>query len=95
MKTALFFAGIFIGIYTYVFITTQLVYISDIPEVPIRYPLGPVAMSLVTYSIIAVIPAHFILVRRAYKKHNFEFAIAAPFFIIPYMLGAAVQALIL
>ena len=95
MKAALFFAGLFIAAFTYVFITTVLVYNSDIPEVHYKYPLGATEMKILMYSIILVLPAHFLLIRRAYKKHNFEFAILVPYYIAPYMLGATAQALFL
>jgi hypothetical protein len=95
MKRTLIIAGFLIAAYSYLYITSTLVDYSDDPEIFAKYILGSTAITIVRFSIFLVIPAHFLLIRRAYKKHSLEFAFAAPFFIVPYMLGATAQALIL
>ncbi|MBD3636341.1 MAG: hypothetical protein HUJ25_03290 [Crocinitomicaceae bacterium] len=95
MKGKLFIAGIFIGVYTYVYLSSALVSATGDAKIMAKYWLNDLQVQLVLYSIIIVVPAHLYLAYVARKKHHMDWAVLIPFVVLPYMLGVTVQAMIL
>lgn len=95
MRKIFVLAGLFVCAFTYVYINTVLVYHTDIPEVLINYWMSISTMQIFFYTVLLVVPAHLYLVIYGVRKDKMDWSTGVPFFIIPYMLGATVQAMIL
>ena len=95
MRRILVLAGLFVGAFTYVYITTVLVYTTNIPEVLFNYWMDISTMKIFFYSVFLVVPAHLYLVIYSVKKDKMDWSTGVPFFLIPYMIGATTQAIVL
>lgn len=95
MKGLLILSGLAVSAYTYYFVTTLLVYQSDIPEVINNYWMSPGQMTWFMLAIIPISAGHLYFHYRIYKQKKLDVAIIIPSAVFPYMLGVTVQALIL
>ena len=95
MKGLLILAGLAASTYTYYFVTTLLVYNSDIPETIVNYWLTPTQMIWFMVGLLPVALAHLYFHYRIFKKKKIDISFLIPSAVFPYMLGVTVQALIL
>ena len=96
MKSKLTLAGLFVATYTYFLITAFFYLFAEdvILEVDRNMIINPMFLWVILGLSIVIIPAHYYLVRTAYKKHDMDIGMAIPYFAIPYMLGVIAHTMI-
>lgn len=95
MRGLLILAGLAVSAYTYYFVTTLLVYNSDIPETISNYWMSTTQMVWFMLGLLPIAVGHLYLHYRFYKKKEIDMSFIAPSAVFPYMLGVTVQAMIL
>lgn len=95
MRNNLVLAAFIVVAYSYFYVSTALIYFSDVESLTDDFFLSLSQMKFVLFTIVLILPAHAYLCYYAWKKKGMDISIVLPFFVLPYMLGATVQALIL
>ncbi|MCB9225379.1 MAG: hypothetical protein R2780_00435 [Crocinitomicaceae bacterium] len=95
MRLALGIVAIIVCAYIVIFMNAVMVYSANIPQEINNHFLGSAGIKVAVFSIFLVVPAHAILVYTAVKKKEIDWILALPYFTIPYMLGASIQAIVL
>lgn len=93
MKSTLVIVGLVVATWTYVFVTSLLVYFTDIPEVLTDFWIPMNMLQWVILSVVVVLPLHFWIVYKGIRKKEYDWSIGVPFLVLPYMLGVIAQSL--
>lgn len=95
MKTTLSVVAVLVGAYFVFFMNAVMAYTANIPEEIADHFLGETGIKIIVFAIYAIVPAHLFLVIWAVRKKGVEWSTGLPFFLIPYMLGASIQGMVL
>lgn len=95
MKSVLSVVAVLVGAYFVFFMNAVMAYTANIPEEIADHFLGEGGIKIVVFAIFVIVPTHLFLVIWAVRKKGIEWSTGLPFFMIPYMLGASIQAIML
>ena len=95
MKRGLTLIAILVCVYFVFFMNAVMVLFNGISDDILNHWMGESGLKLMMFSIILVVPAHLVVILAAIKKNQIDWTVGLAYFLIPYMLGASVQTIVL